>query len=151
MKTYEELLRDANRLAEKRDVKLAMTRRSVIPNRRYTNELNSILYQLRSYIKDTVKINLSAGNKEWFVNPIVPRWSGVYILKNKNKQRYIGSSENIRKRLMNHRISRLYGPIINIVLYKTNTYTEALYVEGKMVAKLRPELNRAYVKDQMAL
>lgn len=42
------------------------------------------------------------GNKESWINPVIPKKRGIYFLFNKNKLYYIGKSSNIRQRVTTH-------------------------------------------------
>lgn len=74
----------------------------------------------------------------------IPNKRGVYILKNIYYERYIGKANNIRQRQSGSRshINIIKNNIktIDIYLIEDIAYTEIL--EGRLIRKLEPELNK---------
>ncbi len=69
--------------------------------------------------------------------------SGIYMITYLSGKRYIGSSKNIRKRLIAHNsYSNDELKIKFICLYLTNSDIDLKLIEGALIRKLRPEINR---------
>lgn len=68
----------------------------------------------------------------------IPRWCGAYMIITKSGKRYIGSSENLRKRLFSHNNK----DIKYIELYITDTVECARSLESDLILDLKPELNK---------
>ena len=65
---------------------------------------------------------------------------GVYILHLERHGTYIGSSWNIRRRIITHVKNMIYK-IIYIDYYKTDSRKEAFKLESELIKKLKPESN----------
>jgi len=87
-------------------------------------------------------------NKEDFRLPII---SGVYILFNRSKVYYVGSSMNVYKRIKTHRREDLIRfdkffihPIFNRESTICNTREALLRTEKKYIEELKPRFNKVY-------
>ncbi len=71
---------------------------------------------------------------------------GVYVLITKSGRTYVGSSQNIRKRIMNHRcnIEYLFDPIESVIIYVTEDIKSARSLAKTIITDIRPDLNIRY-------
>ncbi len=73
-------------------------------------------------------------------------YCGVYILVTKSGRTYVGSSQNIRKRVIHHRgnIEYLFDPIESVIIYVTEDVKSARGLAKIIITDIRPDLNIRY-------
>lgn len=71
---------------------------------------------------------------------------GVYILITKSGRTYIGSSKNIRKRIVGHRGNAefLFDLIESIIIYVTDNVESARILKKNLIMDMRPDINNIY-------
>lgn len=81
---------------------------------------------------------------------ILPNKPGVYVITTKSGQRYVGSSNDICKRVMSHNSEKgpnITEPIKSVCCYETEHKMDAPILEYSYIRKLKPELNREIQPD----
>lgn len=70
-------------------------------------------------------------------------YCGVYGLVTKSGRTYVGSSQNIRKRIVNHRgnTEYLFDPIESVIIYTTEDVKSARGLAKTIITDIRPDLN----------
>lgn len=72
----------------------------------------------------------------------IPQEPGTYVLLNRTQQiQYVGSSNNLRKRLMDHLRLRDVPDLRYFRAYRTRSVNEAIKLEKKLYHKHRPPYN----------
>jgi len=108
-----------------------------IMNRVHTDTMDKDLFKkiinayrhLIIYIEEDIPIN----NK-------IPDGCGVYIFETDNKQSYISSSFDIRRKI-NEKLLEFHN-IESVNVYLTDNYQNARTISQELILRLRPELNR---------
>lgn len=60
------------------------------------------------------------GNKESWINPVIPKKRGIYFLFNKRELYYIGKSSNIRQRVTTHITPQSHTPARSCIHVPSN-------------------------------
>jgi len=80
----------------------------------------------------------------------LPNKPGVYVITTESDKQYVGSSNDICKRVMSHNSqkgSNITEPVKSVCCYETEHNTDALILEYWYIGKLKPELNREIQPD----
>jgi len=80
----------------------------------------------------------------------LPNKPGVYVITTESGQRYVGSSNDICKRVTSHNSQKgpnITEPIKSVCCYETEHNTDAPILEYWYIGKLKPELNREIQPD----
>lgn len=89
-------------------------------------------------IKLNIEITAIYTDIRYYDKRSIPDSSGIYILENRNGERYIGSSVNILIRQRNHHIKNVNK--IDVILIKD--VIDARTLESILIYVLEPELNK---------
>lgn len=85
---------------------------------------------------------------------LLPKTSGVYLLKFKNQNLYIGKAINIRDRVKNHfnqpsyRDNLFIEKVKKIGYFETGSEIEALILEANLIKKYQPKFNVIWKDDK---
>lgn len=70
----------------------------------------------------------------------IPKWIGVYIYVTTTNEKYVGSSERVRERILSR--NEMLKFILAVKIYPTRNIHDARLLEKKLISILNPELNR---------
>lgn len=68
----------------------------------------------------------------------IPNKCGAYILYHTSGKRYIGSTDNLKKRILSH---EKRNGVDKVCIYITDNYIDAIILEYMLIKEYEPELN----------